>query len=172
MTEITPLSTAQRIETTFARISQTFLGLGLIALVLINVANAVGRYTGWFAMTGADEALVYGMIWIVMLGAILAARERSHLSVNLLQLGMSERNWAAFQLVIDAVTLLVSVLVAVQSWDFIGRIFAIGQVSMGLGIPMILPHSAIFVGFAGIAVVTSVLLITDIVHLKSKGGPK
>ena len=71
-----------RAEALVVKLVGLLLGLGLIAMVVVNVANAMGRYTGWFSLVGADELLVYGMIWIVMLGAILAARNRDHLSVK------------------------------------------------------------------------------------------
>jgi len=68
-----------RAEALAVRLIRVLLGLCLMAMVLINVANAVGRYSGWFSLVGADELLVYGMIWIVMLGAILAARSRDEI---------------------------------------------------------------------------------------------
>lgn len=141
------------------------LGLGLIAMVLINVANALGRYSGWFSLVGADELLVYGMIWIVMLGAILAARNRDHLSVNLLPEAATGRAGLVLQTAIDVATVAVSAFIAWHSFVFIERIASFNQKSMGLGIPMVIPHSAVLVGFIGIAAVTAFLTLVDILRL-------
>lgn len=165
MSERPAIGIIERIEAVLVRWVGIVLGLALIALVVINVANAVGRYSGLYAMTGADELLVYGMIWIVMLGAILAARERSHLSINLLPQRLSSRGAGLLQMLIDAVTLLVAGFIAYHSFSFIERIAAIGQTSMALGVPMVIPHTAVFVGFAGIALVTGLLLIGDVMRL-------
>lgn len=151
-----------RAEALVVRVIAVLLGLCLIAMVLVNVANAVGRYSGRFSLVGADELLVYGMIWIVMLGAILAARNRDHLSINLLPTAMTGRLAAALQIVIDLATVTVSVFIAWHSFIFIERIAAINSKSMGLGIPMVIPHSAILVGFVGIAAVTAFLTVLDI----------
>ncbi|WP_158285681.1 TRAP transporter small permease [Pseudohoeflea suaedae] len=159
-----------RAEALVVKLVGLLLGLGLIAMVLVNVANAMGRYTGWFSLVGADELLVYGMIWIVMLGAILAARNRDHLSVNLLPAAMNGRLGAVIQLFVDIATVAVSIFIAWHSFVFIERISALNQTSMGLGIPMVIPHSAILVGFIGIAAVTAFLTLVDIFRFTASKG--
>lgn len=161
-----------RAEALVVKLVGILLGLCLIAMVLINVANAIGRYSGLFALVGADELLVYSMIWVVMLGAILAARNRDHLSINLLHSATSGRVASVLQIVIDIATVAVSVFIAWHSFVFIGRIASLNQSSMGLGIPMVIPHSAIFVGFAGIAAVTAFLTIVDIVRFTNSKGAR
>mgnify|MGYP000032373327 CR=1 FL=1 len=168
MTAWTSIATLARIETVVIRAVRLCLGIGLIAMVVINVLNAIGRYSGMISLVGADELLVYGMIWIVMLGAILAARNRDHLSINLLPDGLSGTAATVLQLLIDLVTLIVAGFVAWHSAAFIERIAMIGQTSMGLGVPMTVPHAAIFVGFAGIAAVTLLLLVSDLSRLIGK----
>jgi hypothetical protein len=48
---------------------------------------------------------------------------------------------------------------------FLQRLAAIGQVSMGLAIPMVIPHAALLVGLAGTAVVAALLAAGDIRQL-------
>lgn len=159
-----------RIEALVVQVIGVLLGIGLIAMVVLNVANAVGRYSGWFSLVGADELLVYGMIWIVMLGAILAARSRDHLSINLLPGAVSGRIGALLQVAIDVPTVAVSAFIAWHSFSFIERIASLNQTSMGLGIPMVIPHAAILVGFTGIALVTAFLTLVDITRLANRKG--
>ena len=64
-------------------------------------------------------------------------------------------------------TVAVCAFVAWQSFDFVQRIASLNQASMGLGIPMVVPHSAILVGFGGIAAVTAVLTALDIARFAS-----
>ena len=54
---------------------------------------------------------------------------------------------------------------AAQSWMFLRRLAAIGQVSMGLAIPMVIPHAALLVGLAGTAVVAALLAAGDVRQL-------
>ncbi|MCB1330443.1 MAG: TRAP transporter small permease [Maritimibacter sp.] len=152
-----------RIEARIVQAISVLLGLGLIAMVVVNVANAVGRYTGWYA-------LVYGMIWIVMLGSILAARNRDHLSINLLSSVAIGYNANILQIVVDLATVAVSAFIAWHSFVFIERIAPLYQTSMGLGVPMVIPHAAIFIGFAGMAAVTAFLTVADIARIARRKG--
>lgn len=141
----------------------TVLGLCLIAMVAVNVLNALGRYGGLPVLTGADELLVFSMIWIVMLGAVLATRQRTHLTIDLLPAALGQTAARSLRIATTLVMAGVTGFTAWHSWVFIGRIGALGQTSMGLGIPMTVPHLAIFFGFTGIAVVATLMALADIV---------
>lgn len=157
------MSALSRLERAATRTLEALLGLGLIVMVLVNVANAAGRYGGLPTLTGADELLVYGMIWIVMVGAILTVRRREHLAINLLSARLAVASRRVVLISIDLVTILVCAFVAWHSLDFVQRIGAIGQTSMGLGIPMVIPHAAVTVGFGGMAAVAALLLAADLI---------
>ena len=49
------------------------LGLMLLAVVAINVVNASGRYLFSYRLVGADELMVYTVIYVVMGWAVLVA---------------------------------------------------------------------------------------------------
>ena len=154
-------ASVSRLEMRTLQALRVLLGLGLLAMVLINVANAAGRYGGLPTLTGADELLVFGMIWIVMVGAILTTRDRAHLSIDLLPPMLGGPSQQILQAGTSLVMAAVSAFVAWHSWSFIERIGAIGQKSMGLGIPMVVPHLAVFTGFTGIAVISLLLAASD-----------
>lgn len=150
-----------RLETRVLRALRILLGLGLIGMVLLNVANAAGRYGGLPTLTGADELLVFGMIWIVMIGAILTTRDRTHLAIDLLPPMIGGRGQRLLQMGTNAAMAAVSAFIAWHSFAFIERIGAVGQKSMGLGIPMTIPHLAVLAGFSGISLVSLLLLAGD-----------
>ena len=55
------------------RVASRLLGLVLLAMVALNVANAAGRHVLQRSILGADEILVFAMAWLVFgLGAALA----------------------------------------------------------------------------------------------------
>ncbi len=137
------------------------LGLALVLMVVLNIVNAAGRYGGLPVPGGMDELLVFAMIWIVMIGCILATHDRTHLSINLLPQSLNHDDRRILETFVSFLTAGVCAFVAWHSWTFIERIGAIGQKSMGLGVPMVVPHMAILVGFAGTALVSLALAITD-----------
>jgi TRAP-type C4-dicarboxylate transport system permease small subunit len=59
-----------------------------------------------------------------------------------------------------------------QSYAFVQRIVATGQTSMALGMPMVIPHSALLVGFAGTAVIAVMILVSDIRSLAHYRGDR
>src|SRR5688572_14678259 len=74
------------------------LGLVLIGLVLLNVVNALARATG-VVVIGVDEVLVFGMIWMVMLGMLLVTAERGHIALELLTTSVGPRVARMFSIV-------------------------------------------------------------------------
>ncbi len=144
---------------------RALLGVVLLGMVAVNVVNAGGRYLGLGLPPGIDELLVFAMIWLVMAGAVLALLEREHLAIDLLPEALGPVARTALLLISHIVVLAVSLVVVRQSWLFIARIDKLGQVSMGLGVPMTWPHAAVLAGFAGMALVALWLLCRDAARL-------
>ena len=140
------------------------LGLVLIGLVLLNVVNALARATG-IVVIGVDEVLVFGMIWMVMLGMLLVTAERGHLALELLATRVSPRVARMFSIVTHIVMAASCAYAAYQSFLFVQRVNAAGQTSMALGMPMLIPHSALVVGFGGTALIAAMLVVSDIQKL-------
>jgi TRAP-type C4-dicarboxylate transport system permease small subunit len=148
----------------------TALGLVLLAVVAVNVANAAGRYLLGVSITGTDELMVFAMIWVVMLGAVMSLAGRDHIAIELLPAAVGPRARAALFLLHDLIALAVFAYLARASWLFVGRISGLGTTSMGLGIPMSWPHAALLAGFAGMALVAAGLAVADLRRLLAGGG--
>lgn len=148
---------------------RTLLGLVLIGLVLLNVVNAVARATGRVVI-GVDEVLVFGMIWMVMIGMMLVTADRSHIALEILTARVGPHIRCILSIVTHAVMIGACGYAALQSFGFIQRITATGQTSMALGMPMLIPHSALLVGFAGTAIIAAMILVSDIRSLTHYRG--
>jgi TRAP-type C4-dicarboxylate transport system permease small subunit len=148
---------------------RTLLGLVLIGLVLLNVVNAVARATGRVVI-GVDEVLIFGMIWMVMIGMMLVTADRNHIALEILTARIGARARCILSIVTHAVMMAACGYAAVQSFGFIQRVAATGQTSMALGMPMLIPHSALLVGFAGTAVIAAMIIVSDIRSLRQHRG--
>lgn len=148
---------------------RALLGIVLIGLVLLNVANAIARAIGTVVI-GVDELLVFGMIWMVMIGMMLVTADRSHIALEILTARVGPTARCILSTVIHSVMIAACGYAAVQSFGFIQRIVATGQTSMALGMPMVIPHSALLVGFAGTAVIAAMILVSDIRSLTHYRG--
>lgn len=122
------------------------IGILLVLMVVLNAANAVGRYVFHRSINGADEILVYAMVWLVFLGAAAVTWEARHLRIGFLAAKLPERLQVGLN-IIQILTLAgLCLLVCVQSIDVIGQLGKIGQRSMAAEIPMTVPHTAIALG--------------------------
>lgn len=145
------------------------IGIVLIGLVLLNVVNAIARATGKVVI-GVDELLVFGMIWMVMIGMMLVTADRSHIALEILTARVGPTARCILSIITHGVMIAACGYAAVQSFGFIQRIVATGQTSMALGMPMLIPHSALLVGFAGTAVIAAMILVSDLRSLTHRRG--
>jgi TRAP-type transport system small permease protein len=167
------LAAAPRIARSLYHAARYLLGALLLGMVLLNVANAVCRYLFSFVLIGADELLVYAMIWIVMIGMILVTIDGRHIALDLLMNRLAPRPRIALTMLHHLIIMIGCSYAAVQCLEFTKRVAAIGQTSMALGFPMAFPHSALVVGFAGTALVTALLVLSDGAQLVvPRGGAK
>ncbi|MFW6077020.1 MAG: TRAP transporter small permease [Hyphomicrobiales bacterium] len=141
------------------------LGVALLLVVAINVANASGRYLFGYSLTGTDELMVYTMVWVVMAGAVFSLAGRTHIGVDLLPTYARGRLRHLVFLVHDIAALVACGYATWASWQFVMRISGLGTTSMGLGIPMAIPHAALLAGFACLALVAGVLFLRGLVAL-------
>ena len=140
-------------------------------MVLLNVASSAGRYLFGRSIPGSDELLIFAMVWLVFMAAVFITKDRGHLGFDLLRKAAPPRLAAVFAMATDLVIMLLAAYVGYQSWQVIGKFAQIGQRSMALGIPMSIPHSAIFLGFALIGLVTLFAFLRDAATLLRGGIP-
>lgn len=142
--------------------ARLLLGFILLAMVALNVVNAVARYALSYVVVGIDELLVFAMIWMVMVGMLLVTAERSHIALEVVTGRVGPRGRAALALLHHTVIAVVGAYAAWQSFKFVSRVIAINQTSMALEMPMAIPHVAITVGLAGTALIAAVLAVSDL----------
>jgi TRAP-type transport system small permease protein len=160
-----PTATASRIARVAVAAARTLLGVALLVMVAINVINAVCRYVLGVVLPGADEILVFMMIWLVMVGLILVTADRRNIALDFLASRVGPRTRLLLAIVQHSAMTAACAFATVQCWTFVGRVAAIGQSSMALGIPMAIPHFALVVGMAGTTIVAALLLASDVAAL-------
>jgi len=155
-----PPALALRIARIAAFAARALLGTLLIGMMLLNVANAICRYLFSVVFIGADELLVFAMIWMVMIGMILVTIDRRHIALDFLANRLAPRPRIALTMFHHLIIAIGGAYAAVQSLEFARRVATIGQTSMAIGFPMVFAHSALVVGFAGTALVAAVLVVS------------
>lgn len=148
--------------------TERVLAVGLLIGISLNVINVVGRYLAGFALNGVDEIEIYILIWIAFLGAALVTWRGSHLRMDVLVLACPPAvRWLVgwFEM---TVMLVVTTFVAWQSFKYVERIYALGAVSDIAHIPTWIPHSAIAISFAAMALI---VLLRGLQRISGAGRP-
>jgi len=147
------------------RLMRALLGLLLIAMVLLNVINAGGRYLVGRSIPGADEILLYSMIWLVFLGLIQVTAHHRHLRLDLLERKLPRRGAALQRLLSDLLVAGLCGFLALQSLAVVERLGSIGQTSMSAGLPMAWVHGVLLFGLAAAALVAALQVLLGLVGL-------
>ena len=94
-----PRAAGPRIARVAVSVARPLLGLVLLIMVALNVVNAVCRYLFGIVFTGADEVLVFMMIWLVMLGLILVTASRRNIALDFLANRLGPRSRLALAVI-------------------------------------------------------------------------
>ena len=131
-------------------------GVLLLAAIVINVANVVGRYVFGISVAWAEEVLSYIIIWGVFISAGAITYQGLHLRMDLLVLTLRDRA----KMVLGGITAVLIVICALfvvrQSFHVLTLYFGSGETSMGARIPLVYPHAALLVGFVLMAVAAAI----------------
>jgi len=138
----------ERIMAPVIAVSRAMLGVLILASIAINFANVIGRYVFLSPIIWSDEVMIFIMVWCVFLGAVPVTWEGRHLRMDLLSTHLGSPWREAVNLVAVAGLLAVSGFVAVQSVEAVSLFARLGQKSTTAGIPMVVPHLAVLVGFS------------------------
>ncbi|HSW05900.1 TRAP transporter small permease [Aquabacterium sp.] len=138
------------------------LGLAFCGVVLLNFVSAATRYLGGGAILGADEVQVYAVVWLVFIGAAIAAWRGTHLRMDVFSSRLHGRAARLRDLLEGLLALAACGAMAWVSWRFVRQIHEMAQRSDGAGIPMWIPHAAVFVGFALITLAAAYTLVKSL----------
>jgi TRAP-type C4-dicarboxylate transport system permease small subunit len=135
------------------RLIEVVLALGFLLAVCLNFLNVIGRYLVGYTPSGTDEIQIYIMVWMAFVGAAIITWRDVHLRMDVLFQRFPARLRAIVRGFELAVFLTIANFVTLQSFYYVMRMFRLGQVSDLAEIPIWIPHAAVVVGFALMAVI-------------------
>jgi TRAP-type C4-dicarboxylate transport system permease small subunit len=134
-----------------------YLTYGLVSLMVINTVTGVFfRFILNNALSWTDELGRYMMIWVGFFGCYLAARDNSHVGVEMFVELFKPAARKAFHIAARLVVIAFLVIILAKSGEQLGLLKI--QRSSALEIPMALPYSAVTFG-------VFMMLIENLAHL-------
>ena len=131
-------------------------GAMLVLSVGINFANIIGRYFLSVSLSWAEEAMLFLMIGCVFLGASPVGWAGRHIRMDVVVSLLPPRARRAFESVSDLVTIATCVALAIFAWPVMTMLAELDQRSETANIPMVIPQSALPIGFLLMALLIAV----------------
>src|SRR5262249_16130791 len=125
----------------FYRLLQRLVTL-LMGLLIVPVTLQIfSRYTALIPRyIWTEEVARFCLIWIIMLGAMIAVRDGTHFDLDILPTPRTEKGQAIGRLVVHVSMLLVGLIFLVYGWPF--AVFGWDQTSGLTGLSMLTIHTA------------------------------
>lgn len=122
-------------------------------VVVISLAIALMLSYGIFSRAvlgtpvfGLEELILMGAMWLYMLGAVLASRDRTHLCADFVQVATDNQRIISFMhLLATMVSLFMAVMFATWSYDLMVWGLQKGQTTTVFHLPWYLSQSSLFV---------------------------
>ena len=114
---------------------------GYLTLVLLQVFF---RYVLNESLFWAEEAVRFSMVWSVLLGSAVVARDRAHIRIDVFESLLPPRMRRGFDLALDLLMIAFAIVLAVTGWQFVGR--SLMQSSPALNVPMWIVYVAVPIG--------------------------
>ena len=140
----------------FIRLPYLITGTLFLVAVVINIANVIGRYVFFRPIFWAEEVLVFIIIWAIFLAAASIAYRGEHITMDLFLSLMKPPLKRIVNAVVLVLLIVCSAIVITQSYKVVRLYLDGGGVSVAAGVPMVVPHAAILVGFS-LMVVAAIL---------------
>jgi TRAP-type C4-dicarboxylate transport system permease small subunit len=130
-----------------ARAIELLLALALIAAVVLNFVNVVGRYGFGWGFIAADELQTYSMVYMAFLGAAVASWRGLHLRMDVLAQRLPKGVQKILTIVETSLIVILCTLVTWVALHYVLQMYSFGAKSQTAQIPMWIPHLAIAAGF-------------------------
>ncbi|CAN5413607.1 hypothetical protein BH09PSE5_BH09PSE5_50410 [soil metagenome] len=142
-----------------ADLLEATLAKALIAAVVINVANVIGRYAFGRSIDGVDELQIYLLMALAFFGSVVASIRRQHLRMDVLTRYFPLWMRKAVDSLEAVAAAVLCGFVCWISTQYAVRMYQIGSVSENAHLPMWIPHSVVALAFAGLTIVNAIHLV-------------
>jgi len=153
--------------TTFLINFQKYISIIMIILLVSMVFIQVILRAFNLPLMGIEELLILPTIWLYMLGAANASQERSHISVDIIEVFVSNpKVIAVLNVIKNIVSLIIGAILIYWMFIHISYSFSMWKLSPLLSMPLFFVESALFVG---VFLMTLYTLMDTIRSIKNKG---
>ncbi len=141
----------------------------LMASVLINFANIIGRYFFSVSIPWAEEIMLFLMVGCVFTGCCAVAWQGRHIRMDVLISVLPPTPRRLLMLLSELVLIAAAIAVAYFSWPVITQLAAFDERSEAANFPLVVPQSMVPIGYVLMALLVAIRLLTT--GRRGAGGP-
>lgn len=141
-------------------ILRVLAGILLIASVLLNFANVVGRYFFGDSIYWAEEVMLFLMVGCVFFGNGVVAWSGRQLRMDVIVGMMPKPVQKVLSLMSELVLVAIAIAIAVFSWPVIRDLALFDQRSQSAELPMVIPQALVPIGLLLMAFLVVARLLT------------
>ena len=138
-------------EFIFVTVPHTLCGVIFLIAVGINIVNVIGRYVFDSPIFWAEEVLVFMVIWMILLMAGSVTYRGAHLNMDLVYSILPKPWKRAINIAVAIAMIVCPLFVAYQASEIVALQYRTHGVTAGTEIPLVIPTSAMVVGFCFIS---------------------
>ena len=147
------------------KLENLIMVVAFVIMVGASFAQVVNRNFFKLPISWFDEAAVYCMIYMVLIGTEVGLRDGTQIAVTGMVEKLNKRMKTVVQVIAKVIVVIFSFGVLMGGIKLVNIQIRTGQVSAALSLPMSIPYGAMVVSFAIITLVQAVEVIAIIVNL-------
>ncbi|MDY3059917.1 MAG: TRAP transporter small permease [Fusobacterium sp.] len=141
-------------------------------MVFASFAQVVNRNFFKLPITWFEEAAVYSMIYMVLIGTEIGLRDGTQVAVTAVVDKLGGKFRSFIEIISKAIVVIFSATIFYSSMGMLQMQIRTGQTSPALKLPMSIPYAAITVSFGIIAIVQGAVLLLMILNFNKEKGAK
>lgn len=141
-------------------------------MVFASFAQVVNRNFLKLPITWFEEAAVYSMIYMVLIGTEIGLRDGTQVAVTAVVDKLGGKFRSFIEIISKAIVVIFSATIFYSSMGMLQMQIRTGQTSPALKLPMSIPYAAITVSFGIIAIVQGAVLLLMVLNFNKEKGAK
>ena len=140
--------------------TRTASAICLIASVLINFANIIGRYFFSVSIPWAEEIMLFFMVGCVFTGCCAVAWEGRQIRMDVVISMFPPKIKNLFTLLSELVLIAAAIAVTKFAWPVITQLAAFDERSQAANFPLVIPQAMVPIGYSLMGLLVAVRLLT------------
>ena len=155
----------KKVLDTLTKIENLIMVVTFVIMVGASFAQVVNRNLFKLPISWFDEAAVYCMIYMVLIGTEVGLRDGTQIAVTGIIDKFQGKAKAIIQIFAKVIVAIFSLGVLMGGIKLVNIQIKTGQVSAALNLPMSIPYGAMVISFAIITLVQAAAAVTQVIEL-------